>query len=113
MTLRGDWGSGTQYAVNDVVRFTDGVVYVCQKVPPVGATPHDTLYWGRYHSQEVISMMIDTFNVLAEATEDRFNQYFDLNGKALILPSSTASSEKRFEITVDDDGDVTATEITE
>ena len=70
MTLKGDWGSGTQYAVNDVVRFTDGVVYVAQKVPPVGVTPHDTLYWGRYHSQEVISMMIDAINALTEMIEE-------------------------------------------
>ena len=35
------------------------------------------------------------------------------DGKTLVLKSSTASSTKEFAITVDDDGELTATEITE
>ena len=35
------------------------------------------------------------------------------DSKTLVLASSTASSEKKFAITVDDDGELTATEITE
>lgn len=36
-----------------------------------------------------------------------------IEGTALILPSSTADSTKRFKITVDDSGTLTATEVTE
>ena len=35
-----------------------------------------------------------------------------VEGKALILPSSTANSTKKFKITVDDSGTITATEVT-
>lgn len=35
------------------------------------------------------------------------------DGKTLVLASSTASSTKKFAITIDDDGELTATEITE
>jgi len=35
------------------------------------------------------------------------------DGKTLVLASSTASSTKKFAITVDDDGELTATEVTE
>ena len=35
------------------------------------------------------------------------------DGKTLVLKSSTASSTKEFAITVDDDGELTATEIVE
>lgn len=35
-----------------------------------------------------------------------------IEGKALILPSSTEGSTKRFKITVDDGGTLTATEVT-
>ena len=35
-----------------------------------------------------------------------------VEGKALILPSSTAASTKKFKITVDDSGTITATEVT-
>ena len=114
MTLCGDWGSENSYSAGSVVKYQDdGVVYYTPKGAPAGATPHDGMYWQRMDVQATIAMMIDTFNSFADMMENRFNQYFDLNGKALILPSSTASSEKRFEITVDDDGELSATEITE
>jgi len=114
MTLCGNYNDDNSYYAGSVVKYPeDNVVYYALKDAPAGATPHDGMYWQRMDVQATLAMMIDTFNAFSDMVEGRFNQYFDLNGKALILPSSTASSEKRFEITVDDDGDVTATEITE
>lgn len=114
MTLCGDYSDNNSYYAGSVVKYSeDNVVYYALKDVPAGITPHDTAYWQRMDVQATLAMMIDTFSTFADMMDNRFNQYFDLNGKALILPSSTASSQKRFEITVDDDGDVTATEITE
>ena len=45
MKLKGDWDSGTSYAVGDVVRYTNGEIYVLQEACAAGITPIDTLYW--------------------------------------------------------------------
>lgn len=48
-----------------------------------------------------------------KANEDRFSRKVVLEGdKEIVLSSSTASSTKRFKITVDDSGTISATEVT-
>jgi len=46
MKLKGDWDSGTTYAVGDVVRYTNGGFYVLQSACLAGVTPIDTHWWG-------------------------------------------------------------------
>ena len=47
MKLKGDYASGTSYAVGDIVKYTDGVVYQMIKTAPAGTTPHNTVAWSR------------------------------------------------------------------
>ena len=112
-TLCGDWSSGTDYKVGDIVRY-QGVMYIATQDPPVGDTPHDTLYWTRYDGalQGAMSAIVDLFNMAFDTIDEQIGAHFSSDGKKLTLASSTASSEKNFDITVDDDGELTATEVT-
>lgn len=112
-TLCGDWSSGTDYSVGNIVRYQD-VMYIAFKDPPVGDTPHDTMYWVRYNGelQGAMSAIVDVFNSAFDTIDEKIGAHFSSDGKKLTLASSTASSVKNFDITVDDDGELTATEVT-
>lgn len=47
MKLKGEYSGSATYEIGDVVRHTDGVVYVMHKAAPAGTTPVDTAYWTR------------------------------------------------------------------
>lgn len=47
MKLKGEYNGSTTYSIGDVVRYTDGVVYVMHKAAAAGTTPVDTAYWTR------------------------------------------------------------------
>lgn len=108
-TLCGDWSSGTDYKVGDITRY-QGTMYIAFKDPPTGDTPHDTLYWTRYDGelQDAMSAIIDVFNSAFDAIDEKVGQFFSSDGKTLKLASSTASSTNIMEITVVDDGTITA-----
>ena len=114
MTLKGNYSSETRYSVGDVVKYTDGIVYHLQKPAPAGTPCTDTLYWGMIDQDmgEAVSMMLDAVGLAAEAAQTSLEKYF-VNDKTLVLASSTEDSDKRFAITVDDDGEISADEIEE
>lgn len=140
MKLKGDYSSETTYDVGDVVRF-DSVAYHLQHPCPAGIPPVDTRYWGRTSQiiSEIVSLCMDAIamadsndltlaNNLTTATAgkaldatqgkalkdalDGLNIPDNISDDAIVLNSSTASSTKQFIITVDDDGELTATEVT-
>ena len=147
MNIKGDYSGLTSYAVGDVVRFTDGTIYVLRKAANAGTVPTDTLYWERMAQPlaDAAELMMDAIQVaesgaltgkvannltttasgkVLDARQgkalkelvDNVSTELDLvypDSKTLVLLSSTASSTKKFAITVDDDGELTATEITE
>lgn len=48
LTARGNFNAATQYAINDVVTYTDSSVtkvYAATSIPPVGTLPTNTSYW--------------------------------------------------------------------
>ena len=47
MKLKGSYDGSVSYSVGDVVRYTDGVVYILQRSCKAGTTPHNMLFWGR------------------------------------------------------------------
>ena len=109
MKLRGNYSGDVTYDIGDVVMYTDGVSYHLQKPCKAGVPPVDTLYWGRVSQPicEAVKLILDAMEIESASIPT------NLSEDALVLKSSTASSEKEFIITVDDDGDITATEIEE
>ena len=110
MKLKGDWDSGTNYNVGNVVRYTNGNVYHLQKPCKAGVPPVDTTYWGLANqlTQEAVCLILDALDIESAKDETIAS---NLSENAILLNSSTPSSTKQFLITVDDDGDITATEV--
>lgn len=108
MKLKGAYDAGTTYAIGDVVKYTDGIIYHLQKTAPAGTAPNDPRYWGQLDQRlgEAVCLMLDAFEMSLDALE----KYF-VDDKTIVLLSSTEESEKQFAITVDDDGEISATEI--
>ena len=136
MNIKGDYSGLTSYSVGDVVR-CDGVMYVLMKPAASGTTPTNSLYWDRMPppladaAELIVDSIIPIANNLTTTTAgkaldarkgkelkqliDGVGDELDLvypDSKTLVLLSSTASSTKRFAITVNDDAELTATEIT-
>lgn len=134
MKLKGEWKGNQKYDVGDILRYTDGVFYHVQKPCAAGTAPVDTRYWGRLNqvAAEAASMIMDMEandiqlendlnqstggkkaldahqgKVLKEMIPDNISE------NSIVLNSSTPDSTKQFLITVDDDGEITATEIEE
>lgn len=110
MKLKGNYSGEVAYDVGDVVLFTDNVVYHLQYPCPAGIPPTDTKYWSRADQVQgqVVKYILDALEI-----ESGNNRQIapNLSEDALILKSSTESSTKEFIITVDDDGELTATEL--
>lgn len=109
MTLKGTWSADITYSVGDVVKFEDGFVYHLQHPCKAGVPPVETRWWGKVTApvSEAVSLILDAFAILSEIIPTNINE------DAIVLKSSTPESDKSFIITVDDDGDLTATELTE
>ena len=140
MTLKGVYDSSTAYSVGDVVEFDDGAVYVCKR-EGTGMACHNTRYWNRLSTmEELVKFIVDAISIaedgaldgkvqndLTATTEgkvldarqgkalkdliDNLNIPDNIGPDSILLNSSTASSTKQFLITVDDDGELTATEV--
>ena len=120
MNYCGNYNSGTSYSVGDIAIYTDGVPYILLKAAPAGTSCHDTLYWNRVQPpladalvaiHGAVNTLFDNLNSEGEAITDLSKVIID--DKTIVLASSTEDSEKKFAITVDDDGDISATEIEE
>lgn len=136
MTLKGDYSDLSSYSEDDVVRWPDGTIYVALKNAPAGIPPTDTRYWERAKQeyQDLIDLILDAFDsgnamslkVANNLTTSTAGKILDArqgkaikglidglnpDAKTLVLASSTASSTKKFAITVDDSGELSATEI--
>ena len=116
MKFKGIWSSDTTYDVGDVVIYEmDNLVYILQNPADAGTDCHNTLYWGRIEKPlaEAVLMIMDALTIAMEhgevAAQNAVENYFP-DGKTIRLASSTASSVKIFDITVDDSGDVGASE---
>ena len=140
MTLKGEYSDLTSYSVGDVVRFTGGMCYVMKTACGAGNPPTDTRYWEWIGQglQDTVDLILDAIDisqggalagkVANNLTTSSAGKVLDArqgkalkgliddlspDAKTLVLASSTASSTKSFAITVDDSGELTATEITE
>ena len=102
---KGAYAAGTSYSVGDVVK-EEGFYYILQKSASSGTHPTNTKYWGLISDP----VTIDALDI-AEESANAITAYFP-NEKELVLKSSSASSTKKFKITVIDDGTVAGTEIT-
>lgn len=120
LSYKGAYNAGSSYNVGDVVVFTDNVAYNMVKAAPAGTTCHDTLYWCRLQPplgdailtiHGAITSMLSTMASDGEAIT-ALNEIL-VDDKTIVLASSTEDSTKKFAITVDDDGDISATEIEE
>ena len=139
-TFKGPWANNVAYNVNDVVIYeADRKVYHLQRPAPAGTAPHDTMYWGQLNDDlalavimmnQCITIAINgalTGKVANNLTTTASGKVLDarqgkaLKGlidainpdeKTLRIKSSTAESTKLFDITVDDTGELTATEYT-
>ncbi len=124
MKYTGAYSSETTYEVGDIAIYTDGIPYWLQKPAPVGTGCYETLYWQRVGSPiaeaiialhpilQTVSSALSAVSAESAATKNVVDSML-FDSKTLVLASSTASSEKTFAVTVDDDGEVSATEITE
>ena len=139
MTLKGDYSDLTNYSVGDVVRFgDDSLCYVLRHPCKAGVPPTVTLYWEwiGQQLQDTVDLILDAIDIAGGGALSRIvannlttstagsvldaRQGKAIKGlidglnpdaKTLVLASSTASSTKKFAITVDDDGELTGTEI--
>lgn len=134
MNLKGNYSDLTSYSVGDVVRWTDDTSYVLMNPCKSGTPPTMSEFWERVpqNLQVAVDLIIDyvtakvpalannlTTTASGKALDARQGKAlktmidgFLPDEKTLVLKSSTASSTKKFEITVDDTGELTATEIT-
>ena len=140
MTLKGEYSDLVSYSVGDVVRWTDSTSYVLLKPADSGTPPTDTLFWGRIdqYLQDAVDLILDAIDIAQggalagrvanNLTTTASGKVLDArqgkalkglidalnpDAKTLVLASSTASSKKKFEITVDDSGELSVDEITE
>ena len=109
MRLKGNYSGDTLYSVGDVVLFTDGVSYHLQHPCAAGTSPVNTLYWSRT-SQEINDIVSIAMDAIAMADS---NDPTNISDNAILLNSSSEGSKKQFLITVDDEGEITATEVEE
>lgn len=110
--LKGEWNPSITYETGDVVRFENGVFYHLQRPCRSGVPPTDTLYWGRLE-QNIAQCAAFVMDALAMEQVNNAGIASNLSETALVLRSSEEGSQKEFLITVDDSGDLTATEIVE
>ena len=103
MTLKGNYAAGTSYSVGDVVKAAEGW-HVLRKSASAGTPVTDTRYWQQTDpcNWELLDLIA---GVLANV------ETVNPNPKELVLASSTASSTKKFKITVVDAGTISASEI--
>lgn len=139
MKFKGTYSAGTTYNVGDVVIYSqDNKVYHLQRPAKTGTAPHDTLYWGQVDQplDEAVRLMADVLGLALKADEANETAISAVEGRldrlepalggmettigllypspdTLVLYSSSADSDKKFGITVDDSGEITATEIEE
>ena len=129
MTLKGNYSGLTTYAIGDVVCFQD-VFYLKNKASGAGVVPTDTKAWERLGKMASLAakfamdMSASVANNLTTSTAGKvldarqgkaLKELIDMvnpDSKTIRLASSTASSTKLFDITVDDDGELSATEYT-
>ena len=118
--FKGDFDPGTPYGIDDIVIYDNGerAVYILQQEGPVGSPPTDSRYWSRVGQpisecilciQDVIAQV---YPIVESAVVSAMDRFF-VDDKTLVLGSSTEGSEKKFAITVDDEGDIEAAEIEE
>ena len=111
--LKGNYNSGTDYSVGDVVK-TEGRYYLMIKDGAAGTHPFETEYWNPIVDPDTIDALDIAEDALSSATtaaSSALEAKFP-DAKTLVLASSTASSTKKFKITVVDAGTISATEIT-
>ena len=142
LKFKGEYSGSTDYSVGDVVIYTDNLVYHMHTDAAAGTPCHDTRHWQQLDGvlTEAVRMMNDamtaavtkagtnltsklknnlTTTASGYALDARQGKTLDdaikaiqPNSKTLKLASSTEASTKVFNITVDDDGELTATEVT-
>lgn len=113
MELKGNYSSDVSYSVGDVVLFTDGFVYHKQNASGAGVPPTDTSVWGKVNQTlaEAVKMVIDGIGIANSDDVSPSDIPSNISENAILLNSSTEDSTKQFLITVDDDGELTATEV--
>ena len=102
MKLKGNYNSGVSYSVGDIVKHSDGFVYILQKPAPAGTDPKDPLYWNMLHQSlaDAVVLIVDALEIAQAEVE----KYF-LNDQTLLLKAGEGASEATYAITVDDSGD--------
>jgi hypothetical protein len=58
-----DWDEGSEYAVSEVVRYSDGSLFICTEIPPVGTLPTDTKYYDPYTNNKVFLQFSSTLSL--------------------------------------------------
>lgn len=81
-----------------------------QKETAAGTPVTDTRFWGLLSDPTTVDIL-DIAEDVSGGASDALEGFFP-DAKTLVLASSTASSKKKFKITVIDNGTISATEIT-
>ena len=97
MTLKGEFNSGTTYAVGDVVRYSNGLFYQLLRPCKAGTPCADALFWNYLQSplQECAKMIMDIAATITATIPT------NISDEAITLSTETAD----YLITVDDSGD--------
>lgn len=108
MTLKGDYSGEVSYSVKDVVRWTNGEIYLLLKPCDAGNPPPNTLYWGKISGPiaEVISMMVDLLNNMKEMAAMIPT---NIDDEGIVLKGT---EDAEYLITVDDSGETPELELT-
>ena len=72
MTLKGEWNDGTSYSQGDVVRYSNGTIYICVRDCGAGTPCADALYFNPLSSPlcECAKMILDSQGSLATAIQN-------------------------------------------
>ena len=112
MTLKGDYSGDVSYSVKDVVRWTNGEIYVLLKPCAAGNPPPNTLYWGKISGPigEVISMLTDVMNSTNTALSTmQATIPTNIDDEGIVLKGT---DDAEYLITVDDSGETPELELT-
>ena len=114
-SFKGTYSNDTTYNVGDVAIYENVAYHMAVATGSSGCVPGaDTVHWLPLDqdTREILLMVQDAIGIADATADTRLDALEEqVKAKELIIGSSTASSTKKFKITVIDDGTIAAAEI--
>ena len=101
MKLKGDWSSLTSYSVGDVVKYSNGNVYILSRPCKAGVPPTDTNWWTKTTQEiaDMVTLILDGMAILETKIEAEIPKNIDEDSIVL------TSGDNEYLISVDATGE--------